>query len=37
MNISDLTGIEKFVNLETLYCSFYPLTNLDVSNNTALE
>ena len=35
--ISDLTGIEAFVNLDTLYCSFNLLTSLDVSNNTALE
>ena len=36
MNISDLTGIEAFTNLETLKCSNNPLTSLDVSQNTAL-
>ncbi len=36
MNISDLTGIEAFTNLETLKCSNNLLTNLDVSQNTAL-
>ena len=35
--ISDLTGIEAFVNLEILWCSENQLTSLDVSNNTALE
>ena len=34
--ISDLTGIELFVNLDTLICSYNKLTTLDVSNNTAL-
>ncbi|UCH14125.1 MAG: hypothetical protein JSV22_13605, partial [Bacteroidales bacterium] len=36
-NISDITGIEAFVNLDTLYCDKNQLTSLDVSNNTALE
>jgi len=36
MNISDLTGIEAFIALQTLYCSLNPLTSLDVSQNTAL-
>ena len=36
-NISDLTGIEAFVNLTELYCDNNQLTSLDVSSNTALE
>jgi Leucine-rich repeat (LRR) protein len=35
-NISDLKGIEAFVNLDTLDCSDNQLTSLDLSNNTAL-
>jgi len=35
-SISDMTGIEKFVNLDTLRCYNNKLTTLDVSNNTAL-
>ena len=35
-NITDLTGIEDFTALATLYCYLNPLTSLDVSNNTAL-
>jgi Leucine-rich repeat (LRR) protein len=35
-SISDMTGIEAFVNLDSLYCSWNLLTTLDVSNNTAL-
>jgi hypothetical protein len=35
-SISDLTGIEDFTALITLYCSWNQLTSLDVSNNTAL-
>ncbi|MEP3837438.1 MAG: T9SS type A sorting domain-containing protein [Algibacter sp.] len=35
-NISDLTGIEYFTDLETLYCQNNKLTNLDLSLNTAL-
>ena len=35
-NISDLTGIKYFPNLENLNCALNPLTSLDVSNNTAL-
>jgi len=34
--ISDLTGIEAFVNLDSLDCNNNYLTALDVSNNTAL-
>jgi Leucine-rich repeat (LRR) protein len=36
LNIIDLTGIEAFVALDSLNCSYNPLTSLDVSNNTAL-
>tara|TARA_Y100000815_G_C13196479_1_gene445056 strand:- start:92 stop:850 length:759 start_codon:yes stop_codon:yes gene_type:complete len=36
-NISDLTGIEDFVNLQILRCSGNQLTNLDVSNNSSLS
>ena len=35
--ISDLTGIEAFVNLETLYIYYSRLSHLDVSFNTALK
>ena len=35
-NISDLTGVEGFASLNTLTCYSNPLTNLDVSQNTAL-
>ena len=36
IKITDMTGIEAFVNLETLYCWDNNLTSLDVSNNTVL-
>jgi len=36
-NISDLTGIEEFINLDTLICWGNKLTSLNVSNNTALK
>jgi hypothetical protein len=36
-NISDMTGIEAFVNLNSLYCCSNQITTLDVSNNTELE
>jgi len=36
LNISDLTGIEAFTDLETLFALDNNLTNIDVSNNTAL-
>jgi len=36
-DISDLTGIEAFVNLTGLHCGENNLTSLDISNNTALE
>ena len=36
-NISDLTGIEDFINLKTLNCNFNPdLLSLDLSNNSEL-
>ena len=35
-NISDLKGIEAFVNLDSLNCSCNHLTSLFVTNNTAL-
>jgi len=36
-NISDLTGIEAFVNVTQLRCNQNQLTSLDVSNNILLE
>ncbi len=36
LGINDLTGIEDFAALTTLYCYSNQLTNLDVSANTAL-
>lgn len=36
LGISDLTGIEDFTALETLFCSSNGLTVLDISNNTSL-
>ena len=36
-NISDLTGIAYFKKLKTLHCNNNNLTELDLSNNTALE
>jgi len=35
--ISDLQGIESFVNLEKLECRQNQLTNLDLSANTSLK
>lgn len=35
-SISDMTGIDKFVNLEALYCGSNQLTSLDISSCTAL-
>ena len=35
--VSDLTGIEAFVNLKYLYCWNNRITSLDLSANTALE
>jgi Leucine-rich repeat (LRR) protein len=37
MNIADLTGIEYFTDLITLYCSNNQLTTIDLSQNTALD
>jgi dienelactone hydrolase len=37
IKISDMTGIESFVNLDTLLCSDNKITELDLSNNTKLE
>jgi Leucine-rich repeat (LRR) protein len=34
--IADMTGLEAFVNLTRLECSYNQLTSLDVSANTAL-
>jgi len=36
-NISDLTGIEAFVNITMLDCSHNQLSSLDISNNTDLK
>ena len=36
MNISNLKGIEAFIALTQLWCSYNQLTSLDVSKNTAL-
>ncbi|WP_304681311.1 leucine-rich repeat domain-containing protein [uncultured Clostridium sp.] len=35
--VSNLAGIEHFVNLETLICTGRPITSLDVSSNTKLK
>jgi len=35
-SISDITGIESFINLDTLVCYFNNLTSLDISNNKSL-
>lgn len=36
-NISDLTGLEAFVNLDRIDLDFNPLTTVDVSQNAALR
>ena len=36
-SISDMTGIEAFVNLKSIDCRYNQLTSLDVSNNSVLE
>ena len=36
-NIQDLTGIEDFLNLQTLECNYNSLSNLDISTNTNLR
>ncbi len=35
-NISDLIGVEAFVNLTLLFCAYNQLSNLNVSTNTSL-
>lgn len=37
LSIEDLTGIEDFVNLETLVCSNNRLTSINISANTSLK
>ena len=37
MNIADLTGLEDFTSLTSLYCDNNQLTNIDVGNNPVLE
>lgn len=37
LNISELTGIEDFILLDTLNCSFNLVSSLDVSNNIELK
>ncbi|MCT4581815.1 MAG: T9SS type A sorting domain-containing protein [Flavobacteriales bacterium] len=37
LNITDLTGIEAFVNITALFCQNNTLNSLDISQNTALE
>lgn len=36
MGITDLTGIEDFAALETFYCAFNPVTEVDLSQNLNL-
>jgi Leucine-rich repeat (LRR) protein len=36
-NISDLTGIESFINIERLICNSNNLTDLDISQNSNLK
>jgi Leucine-rich repeat (LRR) protein len=36
-HISDLKGIEAFINLDTLLCASNQIKSLDVSENTALK
>ncbi len=35
-NISDMTGIEAFINLISLTCTYNSITSLDVSQSTSL-
>ncbi len=35
--ISDMSGLDAFINLERLICFENNLTSLDISKNTALE
>ncbi|MEZ4979242.1 MAG: T9SS type A sorting domain-containing protein [Chitinophagales bacterium] len=37
LNISDLTGIEEFINLKGLVCSYNNISSVDLSANTALQ
>ena len=37
LSVSDLTGIEAFTSLKTLFCNINTLTNLNLSANTALD
>ncbi|CAM1339315.1 cadherin domain-containing protein [Tenacibaculum aestuarii] len=36
-NISDVTGIEEFINLNALFLSSNQISNIDLSNNTKLK
>src|SRR5512133_1779161 len=36
-DISELSGIEYFINLDTLVCCGNPISSLDLSNNTLLK
>lgn len=36
-NISDLTGIEAFINLDTLICSYNQIISLDLVNNPSIS
>ena len=36
-NISNLTGVEEFTNLQNLYCQYNQLTSLDVTQNVNLQ
>lgn len=36
-NVTDLTGIEAFINLDSLRIYMNPVTTIDISNNTALR
>ena len=37
LEVSDMTGLQHFFNLQHLYCSNNRITSLDVSNNTELK
>ena len=37
LEVSDMTGLQHFFNLQHLYCGNNRITSLDVSNNTELE
>ena len=36
-SISDLTGIEKFIHLDTLNCSYNQISSLNLSDNISLK